>query len=94
MRPSTSVRITTVSAFKKQLASMDVSEPVIVTQNGEPIYVVQDPVQFELQQEQIALMRLLSFAEKAVKAGRMVSSSGLRDGLRSLVSSDANDKSG
>ena len=30
-------RITTVSAFKKDLASMDVSEPVVVTQNGEPL---------------------------------------------------------
>ena len=75
-------RITTVSAFKKELASMDVSEPVVVTQNGEPLYVVQDPVQFAMQQEQIALLRLLAFAEKDIKAGRTVSSANLRKGLR------------
>ncbi|MFD2191874.1 type II toxin-antitoxin system Phd/YefM family antitoxin [Pistricoccus aurantiacus] len=75
-------RITTVSAFKKELATMDVSEPVVVTQNGDPLYVVQDPVQFEMQQEQMALMRLLSFAEKDVAAGRTVSSTKLRKGLR------------
>jgi len=77
-------RITTVSAFKKELASMDVSEPVMVTQNGEPLYVVQDPGQFEMQQEQMALLRLLSFAEKDVKAGRTVTSVTLKEGLKDL----------
>lgn len=75
-------RITTVSAFKKNLASMDVSEPVVVTQNGEPLYVVQDPVQFAMQQEQTALLRLLSFAEKDIEAGRTLSSASVRKGLR------------
>lgn len=27
-------RVTTVSGFKKEIASMDVNEPVLVTQNG------------------------------------------------------------
>ncbi|WP_240043002.1 hypothetical protein [Photorhabdus luminescens] len=47
------------------------------TQNGEPLYVVQDPTQFEMQQEQIALLCLLSFAEKDIKSGRVVSSNTL-----------------
>ncbi|AWK42998.1 hypothetical protein AA106_12300 [Photorhabdus laumondii subsp. laumondii] len=81
-------RITTVSAFKKELASMDVSQPVTVTQNGEPLYVVQDPAQFEMQQEQMALLRLLSFAEKDIKSGRIVSSSELRNNLRKLANGD------
>lgn len=85
MSLSTGSRITTVSAFKKELASMDVSEPVIVTQNGEPLYVVQDPVQFEMQQEQMALLRMLSFAEKDVNAGRTLSSSRLRNSLNGWV---------
>jgi PHD/YefM family antitoxin component YafN of YafNO toxin-antitoxin module len=78
-------RMTTVSAFKKELGSMDVSEPVLVTQNGEPLYVVQDPAQFEMQQEQMALLRLLSFAEKDVKSGRTLSSTSLRAGLKDLT---------
>lgn len=88
---SASPRVTTVSAFKKELASMDVSEPVLVTQNGEPLYVVQDPVQFEMQQEQMALLRLLSFAEKDVKAGRTLSSADLRAGLQGLVDDRTNE---
>ncbi|MCA1767350.1 MAG: type II toxin-antitoxin system Phd/YefM family antitoxin [Idiomarina sp.] len=74
-------RITTVSAFKKELASMNVEEPVIVTQNGEPLYVVQDPAQYEMQQEQMAFMKLMSFAEKDREAGRTLSSSQLRSKL-------------
>lgn len=83
-------RMTTVSAFKKELGSMDVSEPVLVTQNGEPLYVVQDPVQFEMQQEQIAFLRLLSFAEKDVKDGLTVSSASLRAGLNGLLDDQLN----
>lgn len=79
MPNSLSPRITTVSAFKKSLASMDVSEPVIVTQNGEPLYVVQDPAQYEMQQEQLALLKLLSFAERDVKSGRTLTSQQLRE---------------
>ena len=78
-------RMTTVSAFKKDMASMDVSEPVLVTQNGEPLYVVQDPVQFEMQQEQMAFLRLLSFAEKDLRSARTVSSTSLRAGLKDLA---------
>ncbi|ERT13777.1 hypothetical protein [Photorhabdus temperata] len=66
---------------------MNVSQPVMVTQNKEPLYVVQDPAQFEMQQEQMALLHLLSCAEKDVKAGRIVSSNELRDSLRSLAKS-------
>jgi len=78
-------RMTTVSAFKKELGSMDVSEPILITQNGEPLYVVQDPVQFDMQQEQLALLRLLSFAEKDVKGGRTLSSASLKAGLKGLL---------
>ncbi|WP_257254995.1 MULTISPECIES: type II toxin-antitoxin system Phd/YefM family antitoxin [unclassified Endozoicomonas] len=81
-------RTKTVSTFKKELASMDVSEPVVVTQNGEPLYVVQDPVQFEMQQEQMALLKLLSFAEKDVREGRTVSSSELLAGLEGLLDNE------
>ncbi len=83
-------RMTTVSAFKKELSSMDVSEPVLITQNGEPLYVVQDPAQFEMQQEQMALLRLLSFAEKDVRAGRTLSSASLRAGLKDLADDSRN----
>jgi len=83
-------RITTVSAFKKELASMNVEEPVIVTQNGEPLYVVQDPAQYEMQQEQMAFMKLMSFAEKDREAGRTLSSGQLRSKLDRALTNEGN----
>ncbi|MBQ1783836.1 MAG: type II toxin-antitoxin system Phd/YefM family antitoxin [Gammaproteobacteria bacterium] len=76
-------RVTPVSAFKKQLASMDVSEPVMVTQNGEPLYVVQDPEQYRFQREQMAMLRMLAFAEKDTAVGRVMPSSELLNRLKS-----------
>ncbi|NWO03896.1 MAG: type II toxin-antitoxin system Phd/YefM family antitoxin [Idiomarinaceae bacterium] len=83
-------RITTVSAFKKELSSMNVEEPVVVTQNGEPLYVVRDPAQYEMQQEQMAFMKLMSFAEKDLKAGRTLSSNQLRSNLEKVLTNDGN----
>jgi PHD/YefM family antitoxin component YafN of YafNO toxin-antitoxin module len=66
-------RVTSVSDFKRNLASMNVEEPVLVTQNGDPLYVVQDPVQYQVQQEQMALLKLLAVAEKDCRADRLSS---------------------
>lgn len=74
-------RVTSVSDFKRGLASLNIEEPVLVTQNGDPLYVVQHPVQYELQQEQMALLKLLAIAEKDINAGRLVSQSELINGL-------------
>lgn len=81
-------RITTVSGFKKEIATMDVNEPVLVTQNGEPLYVVQDPAQYEAMQEQMALLKMIALAEKDVRAGRVVSREELFKGLAEELGAD------
>ncbi len=58
------------------------------TQSGRPPYIVQDPTQFEMQQEQMALLYQLSLAEKDIKSGRVISSNELRNGLRNLINND------
>lgn len=78
-------RVISVGTFKKRLTSMDVSEPVLVTQNGEPLFVVQDPVQFQFQREQMAMLRLLAFAEKDVAAGRVMPSSNIFKRLEGIA---------
>ncbi len=50
--------------------------------------MVQDPTQFEMQREQIALLYLLSLAEKDIKSGRVISSNELRNNLRNLINND------
>lgn len=75
-------RVATISAFKKDIASMDVSSPVTVTQNGEPLYVVISPEQYELLQEQMALLKLISFSEKDLKEGRTTSHTDLMNEIK------------
>ncbi|WP_404408481.1 type II toxin-antitoxin system Phd/YefM family antitoxin [Pseudidiomarina marina] len=81
-------RVTTVSGFKKEIATMDVNEPVLVTQNGEPLYVVQDPAQYEAMQEQMAMLKMIALAEKDVRAGRVVSREELFKGLAEELGAD------
>lgn len=81
-------RVTTVSGFKKEIATMDVNEPVLVTQNGEPLYVVQDPAQYEAMQEQMAMLKMIALAEKDVRAGRVVSREELFKGLAQELGED------
>ncbi|QGT96751.1 type II toxin-antitoxin system Phd/YefM family antitoxin [Pseudidiomarina andamanensis] len=67
---------------------MDVNEPVLVTQNGEPLYVVQDPAQYEAMQEQMAMLKMIALAEKDVRAGRVVSREELFKGLAEELGAD------
>lgn len=82
-------RVTTISSFKKELASVDVSSPLTVTQNGEPMYIVISPEQYQLQQEQLALLKLLSFSEKDIAAGRVTTHNDLMDEIDQWMQKNA-----
>jgi prevent-host-death family protein len=45
--------------------------PVIITQNGEPRAVLQDPESYERMKAAIGLMKLLAQGEQDVRRGRM-----------------------
>ena len=44
--------------------------PVIITQNGEPRAVVQDPKSFENMKNAIGLLKLISIGEEDIRAGK------------------------
>jgi prevent-host-death family protein len=44
--------------------------PVIITQNGEPRAVLQDPESYENMRNAIGLLKLISLGEKDVKEGK------------------------
>ena len=46
--------------------------PVIITQNGEPRAVLQDPETYERTKNALALLRLLAHSEQAATEGRVV----------------------
>ena len=44
---------------------------VIITQNGEPKAVLQDPASFEEMRAALTLMKMISQSEKAIREGRV-----------------------
>lgn len=65
------MRIETISYVKKNAASLDVSEPILVTQNGIPAYVIES---WEAQQERenaIALLKLMTLSEQDKAEGKV-----------------------
>ena len=45
--------------------------PVIITQNGEPKAVIQDPQSFENMKNTIGILKLISLGEEDLRAGKM-----------------------
>ena len=67
--------IKSVSYLKSRAADIlkqinDTRRPVIITQNGEPRAVLQDPESFENMRNAIGILKLLSQGEEDVKNGR------------------------
>jgi prevent-host-death family protein len=68
-------RIKPISAFKARAPEIvrelnEGGEPVIITVNGEARAVVQDVRAFEMQQEMLALLKLLAMSQADAAAGR------------------------
>ncbi|MGQ7947810.1 type II toxin-antitoxin system Phd/YefM family antitoxin [Providencia huashanensis] len=67
------MKIETISFIKKHAAVLDLSEPILVTQNGLPAYVIESYEDNKKRNDTIALLKLLSLSEKDVKEGRLFS---------------------
>ncbi len=50
----------------------DTHRPVIITQNGEPKAVIQDPQSYENMRNAIGLLKLISMGEEDIKSGNIV----------------------
>ncbi|MBF6636432.1 type II toxin-antitoxin system Phd/YefM family antitoxin [Rouxiella silvae] len=71
----------TISYVKKNAATLDLAEPILVTQNCIPAYVIES---YEAQQERenaIALLKLLTLSEKDKLDGKVYSKNQLLAGL-------------
>ncbi|ENS1098048.1 type II toxin-antitoxin system Phd/YefM family antitoxin [Escherichia coli] len=75
------MKIETISYVKKNAASLDLEEPILVTQNGVPAYVIESYDAQQERQNAIALLKLLTLSEQDKADGNIFSKEQLIAGL-------------
>ncbi len=90
------MRVETISYLKKQAASLELDEPIVITQNGKAVYRVESEQQARLRDQGIALLKLMNFAERDIRDGKVIDATSAKARLRESFQSgkvDLNDKS-
>jgi len=59
--------------------------PVIITQNGEPKAVLQDPKSYENMRNAIGILKLISLGEEDIRAGRVKSQEEVFDIMEKML---------
>ncbi|HEY2452406.1 MAG TPA: type II toxin-antitoxin system Phd/YefM family antitoxin [Scandinavium sp.] len=75
------MKVETISYVKKNAASLDLEEPIMVTQNGVPAYVIESYTAQQERENAIALLKLLTLSEKDKADGNVFSKEQLLAGL-------------
>ncbi len=81
------MRIETISYLKQNAASLDLDEPIVITQSGKPVYRIESEQSAQLRDEGIALLKLMNLAERDVKAGRTIDTVQAKSSLREFFKS-------
>ncbi len=90
MKISTDIK--PVSFLKSKAAAMlkqvnETHRPIIITQNGEPRAVLQDPESYENMRNAIGILKLISLGEENILNGKMKTQGEVFSDLEKLVDS-------
>lgn len=67
------MQIKTISYIKQNAASLNVEEPIVVTQGGNPVYRIESEASARQRDEAIALLKLVNLAERDIQQKRTLS---------------------
>ncbi|EWH02748.1 type II toxin-antitoxin system Phd/YefM family antitoxin [Halomonas sp. BC04] len=76
------MRTETISYLKQNAATLDVEEPLVITQKGKPTYVIESYTAHERREQAIALLKLLNLGEKSREEGRSMSADAFLEKVR------------
>lgn len=82
IRPVTYLKSRTADLLKQ---INETRRPVIITQNGEPKAVLQDPKSYENMRNAIGILKLISLGEEDIRAGRVTAQEEVFDLMEKMV---------
>jgi len=75
------MRVETISYIKKNAATLEVDEPILVTQNGVPAYVIESWAAQQQRENAIALLKMMTLSEQDKQDGNVMSKEALLAGI-------------
>lgn len=79
IKPDTDLQSNTLAILKELNENRN---PIVITQNGKPVAVIQDPHSFEEMRNTIALLKLVAQGEQDVRDGNTIPHKEVFSGIR------------